>query len=83
MGITGPEIFWHDDAHMLPFDGIADWQGIANRMKRVGYDGILTMELTTKNKPNRNTHDRYAAMTPSEFLSEAYARGRKIESLMK
>lgn len=83
MGITGPEIFWHDDAHLLPFDGIADWQGIANRLDSVGYDGILTMELTTKNKPNRNTHDRYANLSASEFLSLAHERVLRFSSLRK
>ncbi|MBO5221234.1 MAG: sugar phosphate isomerase/epimerase [Clostridia bacterium] len=72
MGITGPEIFWLDDAHLLPFDGIADWDGIAKRMKAVGYDGFLTLELTTQSKPNRTTHDRYASLSPLEFLTLAH-----------
>ncbi len=83
MGITGPEIFWHDDAHLLPFDGVADWDGIANRLKNVGYDGILTMELTTLNKPNRNTHDRYVPLSPLEFLSLAHEKVLKFAEKMK
>ena len=83
MGITGPEIFWLDDAHLLPFDGIADWDGIAKRMKAVGYDGFLTLELTTQSKPNRTTHDRYAHLSPLEYLTLAHDKAQKIACLMK
>lgn len=83
VGITGPNIFWHDDAHLMPFDGIADWDGIADRLKGVGYDGILTLELTTANKPNRNTHDRYATLSPMEFLTMAREKAERIGDLMK
>jgi len=83
LGITGPEIFWHDDAHLLPFDGIADWEGIVRRLKSVEYDGILTLELTTVNKPGRNTHDRYASLSPLEFLTLARGKGLRISDMMK
>jgi len=83
LGVTGPEIFWHDDAHLLPFDGIADWQGIADRLKKVGYGGILTFELTTKNKPGRTTHDRYASLSAREFLTLAHEKALKLAEKMK
>lgn len=83
LGVTGPEIFWHDDAHLMPFDGIADWDGIASRLKSVGYDGILTMELTTRNKPGRNTHDRYAALSALEFCSLAHGKVLQLAEKMK
>ena len=83
MGITGPEIFWHDDSHMLPFDGVVDWEGVADRLKGVGYDGILTLELTTVNKPNRNTHDRYAPLSPLEFLTLAHGKALQLAEKMK
>ncbi len=80
LGVTGPEIFWHDDAHMLPFDGIANWQGIADRLKKTGFSGPLTFELTMSNKPNRHTHDSYPA-DPLAFLQLAHERAEKFISL--
>ena len=82
-GITGKEITWLDDAHLLPFDGVADWQGVVDRLSAVGYDGILMSELTTKSKPDRNTHDIYAHLDCREFIKLAYERVSRIANLIK
>lgn len=74
-------VTWHDDLHLLPFDGKADWQGIMDRIARHGYEGILTFELTTKNKPNHNYHDAYAAWTAEEFYAHAYERATRVAAL--
>ena len=39
-------ITWHDDLHLLPFDGITDWQSIADRLNRCGFSGPLTGATT-------------------------------------
>lgn len=83
MGVTGPEIFWHDDAHMLPFDGVANWENIAQRLRSVSYRGALTFELTTKNKPGRTTHDRYAPLDPAAFYALAHEKALRFASLMQ
>lgn len=82
MRVTGDHITWHDDAHLLPFDGLADWEGVARRLKAVGYKGPLTFELTVKNKPNRNTHDRYAHLDFDGFVSLALERARRFGEMM-
>jgi sugar phosphate isomerase/epimerase len=82
LGVTGDVITWHDDAHLLPFDGVADWEGIVARLKKAGYKGELTAELTLKNKPNRHTHDRYHALSPDEYLTEAYRRLSRIRRML-
>ena len=83
MGITTDKIFWHDDAHLLPFDGIADWQGIANRLNAVGFDGPLTFELTSKSKPNRNTHDIYNGMDYDAFCTLAFEKAKKFRNMVE
>lgn len=83
LGRTGEEITWLDDSHLLPFDGTADWEGIAARLTRVGYHGPLTLELTRKNKPERHTHDRYAHLSNEEFFAEAYARACRFAAMME
>ena len=83
VGITDPaNITWLDDAHLLPFDGIADWEGIARRLNSVGYTGELTFELTSLNKPERHTHDRYAAWSFEEYLAQAYERAVRFRNLL-
>ena len=83
LGITGDEITWLDDAHLLPFDGVGDWQGVADRLLSVGYDGIIMSELTTKSKPHRNTHDIYNKLDCEGFVRLAYERMSRFASLMK
>ena len=40
LGQTDPEVVtWLDDSHLMPFDGIADWKGIADRLARINYAG--------------------------------------------
>ncbi len=79
----GGEITWHDDLHLLPFDGIANWQGIADRLDKCGYNDILTFELITKSKPDRHENDIYQKMTTEEYLAEAFKRACRVASLRK
>lgn len=75
------KITWIDDLHLLPFDGIADWQGIAARL--AGFTGPLTFELTTMSKPGRHENDKYAKMTAPEYLAEAYSRACRVAALVQ
>lgn len=79
----GGKITWLDDLHLLPFDGIADWQGIANRLDKWGYNDIMTFELTTKSKPNRHENDVYEAMDFEIYLAEAFKRACRVANLRK
>lgn len=73
-------IFWHDDLHLLPFDGIRDWDETAKRLKSCGYNGILTFELNKTSKPGRHENDKYERMSLQEFFTEAYIRACKVAS---
>ena len=82
LGQTGEIITWHDDAHLMPFDGIADWNGIAARLKAAGYKGDITLELTSANKPDRHTHDRYAHLDCRGFAALALEKAKQFKALM-
>ena len=82
MGQTGDAITWLDDSHLMPFDGVADWEGIATRLKAADYTGDLTFELTRKNRPGRTTHDRYAHLDCCGFASLAYEKAQTFKALM-
>lgn len=75
------EIVWTDDLHLLPFDGIADWNYNVQRLAACGYEGTLTFELTRKSKPNRHENDCYMNMSIEEYLIEAYKRACKVANL--
>ncbi len=82
VGMADPNVVtWRDDLHLLPFDGAADWQGIMDRIARHGYEGILTFELTVKNKPDKHYHDAYAAWSAEEFYAHAYERAKRVAAL--
>ena len=76
-------ITWIDDLHLLPFDGIADWQGIADRLNKCGYDGILTFELNRCSKPDRLENDFYNEMPIDQYLTLAFMRACMVAALRK
>ena len=78
VGVTGEDIFWTDDLHLVMGDGIADWKGIMRRIRKTDYDGPLMCELTFSNKPDKHTHDGYAAMGHEQFYAFALERMRRI-----
>lgn len=79
----GGRIFWHDDLHLLPFDGIADWDYNAARLDRCGFDGIMTFELNINSKPNRHENDAYGKMPIEQYVAEAYKRACKVAAKRK
>lgn len=74
---------FHDDLHLLPFDGIADWQGIARRMNREGYDKELTFELKYATTLNGCDHKIYGHMSLEEYFTHAYIRACRVAALLE
>jgi sugar phosphate isomerase/epimerase len=85
MGITYQDgrIFWHDDAHLLPFDGVQNWDKLASQIKKTGYDGFLTLELSKVSKPNRTCNDIYNSLTAEEYVFEAASRIRRFADMVE
>lgn len=77
------EITFIDDLHLLPFDGIADWQSIANRLDHWDYKDILTFELSTHSKPGRHDNDHYGRMPVPEYIAAAYNRACRVAALRR
>lgn len=75
-GIRDPKGFvtWHDDLHLLPYDGIIDWQWTAQRLNDCGYNGPLTLELAKGGAINSRYGERYAAMDLDAYLADVYSR---------
>ena len=72
---------WIDDLHLLPFDGICDWQFAAERLR--DFNGPLMFELTTQSKPGRHDNDKYARISAVAYIAEAYGRACRFASLVE
>ena len=77
----GGKITYIDDLHLLPFDGIHDWNEVAQRLVKCGFNGNLTFELSTQSKPGRHENDKYAATPIEAYVAEAYNRACRVASL--
>ena len=71
-------IFWTDDLHLLPYDGIADWDYNIKRLKSAHRLEILNFELNIGSKPDRHENDIYGQMSLEQYFTEAYKRACKI-----
>lgn len=76
----GGKITWHDDLHLLPFDGIRDWDELARRLRACNYKGILTFELNKTSKPDRHENDKYERMSLEDYFTECYIRACRFAS---
>ena len=83
MGQTGAKITCLDDAHMLPFDGIIDWEQTAMRLNNVGYNGDLTFEIMKENRHERTTNSIYSALDFDAYLALALERAKKFAALVE
>ncbi len=83
LGITGDSIFWLDDAHLIPFDGIVDFDRVAKRLARLGFTDTLTCEMTTASKPGRTTHDIYADLSCEEYLARVMTAMKRLGDMIE
>lgn len=76
-------ITYIDDLHLLPFDGIADWDDIAHRLDREGFNDIMTFELNRASKPDRLENVVYDRMTFELWVTEAFKRACRVAAKRK
>lgn len=67
-----------DDLHLLPFEGIIDWNDAASRLAKCGFEGPLTFELKRINKTGRRENLRYQSMSPEDYVTAAYERACRV-----
>ena len=71
-------IYWTDDLHLLPYDGVADWNYNIERLKKAKPLEILNFELRIVSKPKRHENDGYEKMELQLFFTEVYKRACRI-----
>lgn len=65
----------------LDFDGYADWEGIARRIHRCGFDGSLTFEVDSKGRCGSHSNDKYLGMSIEQFVQAAYDSAVRFRDL--
>ena len=65
---------YNEDSHIIPFDGVIDFEKVARHIRNSNYNGSLTLELSCK---------AAEGMTPSEFYSRAYKAATKIRDMIE
>ena len=73
-------ITWNDDSHLLPFDGTVNFLEVARALKRVGYTGTVTLEVSGRAK---DSVPYYRGATLASMLSEAHTRAERIALLVE
>jgi sugar phosphate isomerase/epimerase len=69
-------VTWHDDLHLLPFDGRMDLGRVARQIRESGYRGPLTLEIHATNS------DKYNFMTLQAFLERAALSIKRLRSMV-
>jgi sugar phosphate isomerase/epimerase len=60
------------DDHLAPFEGSIDWPGVLTATQKIGYDGVLLMELANTSDPRtvlekaQRARDRFEAILQAE-----------------
>lgn len=82
MGVTDPNgrLQGTDDLHLLPYDGLLDWEEVLRKLKAAKRQDILNFELKIRPKGDRCVLDLYSQMPLMEYFREAYARASKAVS---
>ena len=70
--------FWTDDLHLLPYDGIADWDYNVARLRKSKRIPYLNFELKIDSKPERHENDIYGKLKLEQYFTVAYKRACKI-----
>ena len=70
------EGIFNKDSHLIPFDGVINYERFAQHIRNSGYQGPLTLEIVAKYS------DRYDDMTPDEYLERAAIAIKKIAKMV-
>jgi len=67
-----------DDLHLLPYDGVADWDRNIELLRSARHLDILNLEVGINSKKYRHESDFYTQMPLENYFTEAYKRACKI-----
>jgi len=80
LGVTDPagRLQGTDDLHLLPYDGIINWEDCLRRLKAAKKQEILNFELKIRPKGDRCKLDLYSKMSLAQYFREAYNKACQV-----
>ncbi|MBQ9736452.1 MAG: sugar phosphate isomerase/epimerase [Clostridia bacterium] len=78
VGAFDGEISWCDDLHLLPYDGVLDWNDIVTRLRRARPLACINLEVGINSRPARHENDKYMRLSLEEYFTEAYNRACRV-----
>ncbi len=78
MGVSGEEITFLDDLHLVPFDGVMDWEDAMARLDKCGYDDIMTFELKMTKEIDEKFGTGYTDMKFEDYVKKVYDSAEKL-----
>lgn len=72
-----------DDLHLLPFDGVINWEDKAEKLEKYKLPEYLTFELKMNIPFSDIRHKQYENMTFEEYLKLAYTRARRVADMLE
>ena len=79
IGVTGEDIWWTDDLHYIPGDGIMDIEWFIKRLKSHKYNGNLSLELKIAENDDTEVYQKYRNMSKVEYFNEALKALQNIQ----
>lgn len=67
---------YNDDIHYLPFDGVIDFDHVAQQIRASGYKGSVMLETAGRGR------DLYAGLSEVSFLKRAYMQADRLRTLI-
>ena len=78
--VNSEVITWEDDVHVMPFDGTLNYKKVGDSLKKIGYQGTITLELV-RSERQWNILPWYKDYTFEEFAAEAHKKAERIALL--
>lgn len=80
MGVTDPSgcLQGTDDLHLLPYDGVINWDDARRRLQAARKQDILNFELKIRPKGDRCVLDLYSKLSLEEYFRESYRRACQV-----
>lgn len=78
LGVSGEEITFHDDLHLIPFDGIKDWQDAMERLLDSKKIDVFTLELKFTKGVDHKAGTDYCSMQYEDYLNKVYQTAQKL-----
>ena len=79
LGVTDPagRLQGTDDLHLLPYDGITNWEDTVSQLSYAQKQEILNFELKIRPKGDRCKLDLYSQMPLAQYFQEAFQRASR------